>query len=378
MSTAPRVLLPGATIGVLGAGQLARMLALDARRMGYRVRALGTEADGPAGQVCDEVVVAAPDDVDAACTFAAGCDVVTLDTEHIPADVLDAVDRLVPVRPSPRVLRTVQDRLVQRRFLADLGVPQPRFADLVGAADLGEVVSAVGLPCVRKTRHAGYDGKGQARAYTPEALAADRASLKNTPALVEELLSLACEVSVMLARGLDGQMAFWPVLYNTHCYHVLHTTVSPAPVPDALTSQALEIAATIATAFDYVGTMAVEFFVTTSGQLLVNEIAPRTHNSGHLTLGACVTSQFEQHVRAICGLPLGDPSQHTPAVLVNLLGADGTPSSPTWRVLLDHPGAKLHLYGKAQAVPGRKMGHVLILDRNLEDALALVARVFPE
>ena len=371
-------LLPGATIGVLGGGQLGRMMALAARRMGYRVVVLDPSARCPTAQVADGVVVGALDDLAAAKHLAAQVDVITLDTEHVPADLLDALAPLAPVRPGPSVLRTIQDRLTQKQFLDRLGLPQATWAP---ADDLEAALAKVGRPAILKVRRAGYDGKGQARVEPGADAGAALATLRGEPAVAEALVRFAREVSVVLARGMDGETRIYPIAENVHRRHVLHTTRAPAPMPATQRARAEGIAVTIAEALGHVGVLAVEMFELPDGQLLVNELAPRTHNSGHYTYGACATSQFEQHVRAICGLPLGDPRALTGAVMVNLIGDLWRAGPPAWATVLARPEARLHLYGKDAPAPGRKMGHVLLLDDDTERALGaaeqLIAALAP-
>jgi 5-(carboxyamino)imidazole ribonucleotide synthase len=360
-------LKPGATIGVLGGGQLGRMMAIAARQMGYRIVVLDPSSRCPTAQVSDGVVIGALDDVEAAKHLASQVDVITLDTEHVPADVLDALEPIAPVRPGASVLRTIQDRLVQKRFLDGLGLPQARWAPV---DELETALQIVGRPAILKVRRAGYDGKGQVRIDDTTDPAAQLARLRGEPAVAEEVVAFRREVSVILARGLDGAIQIYPVAENVHRRHILHTTRAPAPMPDAQRARAEAIAVSVAEALGHVGVMAVEMFELPDGRLLVNEIAPRTHNSGHYTYGACATSQFEQHVRAICGVPLGDPRALTPAVMVNLIGDLWSAGPPAWDAVLARPEARLHLYGKDGPAPGRKMGHVVLLDEDSERALA--------
>jgi 5-(carboxyamino)imidazole ribonucleotide synthase len=369
---------PGGTIGILGGGQLARMMALEARRMGYRVAIQDPDPEGPAGQVSDVRVAGAFDDLEAARTLARHSDVITLDTEHIPASLLEQLEALKPVRPAARVLRIVQDRLEQRRFLEAQGIPQVRYAPVSDAESLPAAAGTVGFPAVLKTRRFGYDGKGQARIDAPAGCADAWAALRGAPAVLESFVDFEREVSALLARDLDGNIRFYPVAENTHKRHILHTSRVPARIPPALASRAQELGARIASALGHVGMMAVELFVTRDGGLLVNEIAPRTHNSGHYTFGACATSQFEQHVRAVCGLPLGDPALLRPAVMLNLLGDLWSGGPPDWSKVLAHPTARLHLYGKRRASAGRKMGHVLILDEDADRAYSLAEKISAE
>ena len=368
-------LLPGATIGVLGGGQLGRMMALAARRMGYRVVVLDPSARCPTAQVADGVVVGALDDLAAAKHLAAQVDVITLDTEHVPADLLDALEPIAPVRPGARVLRTIQDRLTQKQFLDGLGLPQATWAP---ADDLEAALAKVGRPAILKVRRAGYDGKGQARVEPGADAAAALATLRGEPAVAEALVRFAREVSVVLARGMGGEIRIFPLAENVHRRHVLHTTRAPAPMPAAQRARAEGIAVAIAEALGHVGVLAVEMFELPDGQLLVNELAPRTHNSGHYTYGACATSQFEQHVRAVCGLPLGDPRALTGAVMVNLIGDLWRAGPPAWAAVLARPEARLHLYGKDAPAPGRKMGHVLLLDDDTDRALQVAEQLIAE
>ncbi|HWU85902.1 MAG TPA: 5-(carboxyamino)imidazole ribonucleotide synthase [Kofleriaceae bacterium] len=401
------VLTPGATIGVLGGGQLGRMMALVARQMGYRIVVLDPSPRCPTAQVADGFVVGALDDLDAARHLARQVDVITLDTEHVPADLLAELETLVPVRPGAAVLRTIQDRLVQKQFLDRIGLPQAAWAPVGDLEELtaaigadepgrgGHAVARIGRPAILKIRRAGYDGKGQVRIdaepdragpETPQAAdrarsqddpAAQLARLRGQPAVLEEVVRFEREISVILARGQGGAHRIYPIAENVHRRHVLHTTRAPAPMPEAQRRRAEEMAVTVADALGHVGVMAVEMFELADGRLLVNEIAPRTHNSGHYTYGACATSQFEQHVRAICGLVLGDPRPLSGAVMVNLIGDLWADGPPRWQHVLAHPGARLHLYGKDAPAPGRKMGHVVLLDddtdRALADADALIA-----
>ncbi|HVK74237.1 MAG TPA: 5-(carboxyamino)imidazole ribonucleotide synthase [Kofleriaceae bacterium] len=367
--TPPAPLLPGSTIGVLGGGQLGRMMALAARRMGYRICVLDRDARCPTGQLADEVVVGTLDDLDAARAVAERSQVVTLDTEHVPAEVLTEITKVTPVRPGPEVLATIQDRAVQKRFLDKLGEPQARWAPVGSAAELTAAVAAVGLPAILKARRAGYDGKGQARIDVGDDPAEAWKKIGHQPAVLEAVVPFAREVSVVLARAVSGEIREYPLAENVHLRHVLHTTRAPAPMPEARRDHAYELARRIAIALDHVGVMAVEMFELPGGELLVNEIAPRTHNSGHYTYGACATSQFEQHVRAVCGLPLGDARAFTGAVMVNLIGDLWAKGEPPWQHVLARPEARLHLYGKLHAAPGRKMGHVLLLDDDTERAL---------
>jgi len=380
-TAAPTALGPGATIGVLGGGQLGRMLAVVARQMGYRIVVLDPSPRCPTAQVADGVVVGALDDGDAARLLAQQVDVITLDTEHVPADLLADLEAIAPVRPGAAVLRTIQDRLVQKQFLDRLGLPQAAWAPAGDPAELAAALARIGRPAILKVRHAGYDGKGQVRIEVGSDPAVQLARLHGRPAVIEEVVPFAREVSVILARGMGGAHRIYPIAENVHRRHILHTTRAPAPMPSAQRRRAEEIAVSVADALGHVGVIAVELFELPDGRLLVNEIAPRTHNSGHYTYGACATSQFEQHVRAICGLALGDPRPLSGAVMVNLIGDLWAAGPPRWQHVLAHPGARLHLYGKDAPAPGRKMGHVVLLDddtdRALADAEGLIAALAP-
>lgn len=375
-SFAPTVLEPGAAIGVLGGGQLGRMLALAARRMGYRIIVLDPNPRCPTAQVSDGVVVGTLDDPEAAMHLAAQVDVVTLDTEHVPADVLDAIDARVPVRPGPGVLRTIQDRLTQKTFLDQLGVRQAPWLALDSEATAVHALGQLGTEVIFKVRRSGYDGKGQFRVASVDQAVRAFAQLRGEPAVAEARVPFVREISVVLARSMHGEVEVFPLAENAHRNHVLHTTRAPAPASAGLLAEATAIASNIAHALAAVGIVAVEMFELADGSLLVNEIAPRTHNSGHFTYGACVTSQFEQHVRAICGLPLGTPTGLRGAVMLNLLGDLWANGEPPWREVLGRPNARLHLYGKNLPAPGRKMGHVVLLDDDTDRALADAEAVF--
>lgn len=375
------MLLPGSTIGVLGGGQLGRMMALAARRMGYRIIVLDPSAKCPTAQVADGVVVGALDDVEAAKQLARQVDVITLDTEHVHANVLEQLEAIAPVRPGASVLRTIQDRRTQKEFLDRLGLPQARWAPATTRGELDAALDKLGKPAIVKVRRAGYDGKGQVRIDPASDAYAEHARLKGEDAVAEELVRFTREISVILARGLDGEIRIYPLAENVHRRHILHTTRAPAPMTDAGKKRAEEIGVTVAQALGHIGVIAVEMFELPDGRLLVNEIAPRTHNSGHYTYGACSTTQFEQHVRAVCGLPLGDARALTGAVMVNLIGDLWRDGPPRWEAVLSRPEARLHLYGKDAPGPGRKMGHVVLLDDDTDRALAtaeqLIAALTP-
>jgi 5-(carboxyamino)imidazole ribonucleotide synthase len=357
-----RALSPGARIGIVGGGQLGRMLALAAARLGLGCHIFTPGADEPAIEVAARATIAPYDDEAALARFADNVDVVTYEFENIPAATAEFLDARKPVRPSPRVLALTQDRLVEKTFVSGLGIEVAPYAQVDDAGALARAVARIGRPSILKTRRFGYDGKGQTLLKEGSDLAVAFRSLGGQPSILEGFVPFAAEISVVAARGLDGEFLAWDVGENLHDNHILDTTTVPANIPADLAERACETAKRIAEALEYVGVLAVEMFVVKGpdgASLLVNEIAPRVHNSGHWTLDGAVTSQFEQHIRAVCGFPLGSPRAHGPAIMRNLIGDD----VEGWRELLRQPGACLHLYGKSQARPGRKMGHVTFLTR---------------
>lgn len=350
---------PGSTIGVLGGGQLGWMLALEAQRMGYRTVVLDPSSDSSASRAADRFVVADFDDLDAARSVARESDVITVEFERIPHQVLAALEHNHVVRPSSNVLRIIQDRLTQRRFLREGGFPQPRFGEIESIVDLQRAGAVSGFPAIMKSSRGGYDGKNQCRVENANQLESAWDHIGGGAAILERFVPFEKEVSVVLARDMRGNIACFPIVENEHRDHILFTSVAPARIPKALRVRAEEIAGGIAEALDYRGVMAVEMFVE-SGEVLINEVAPRVHNSGHYTFGACATSQFEQHIRAICGLALGDTTMPGPAAMLNLLGNIWSEGEPPWDSLLaQFPYAKLFLYGKEANSPRRKMGHVV-------------------
>ena len=369
---------PPSTIGVLGGGQLGRMFALEARRAGHRVAIYTDEPQGcPAGQFADLEINASYDDTAALKHFLHQVDVVTAEFENIPAACLQAVEAIKPLRPNSKALFTTQHREREKNFLRDQGIACAPFRVVDDLQSLEAAVTDLGRPCVIKTAAFGYDGKGQAKVTAETNLAEAWSGFEGHRAVVEQWVNFVCEVSVVGARGIDGSMAVHGCVENQHTHHILDVTIAPARVEPKIVEQAVALWKAVAEGLDYIGTMAVEMFVTNEGKVIVNEIAPRPHNSGHYTIDACRTNQFQQQQRAICGLPLGDASQHTPAVMINLLG-DIWPAPlthPDWSPVLNHPRAKLHLYGKREARPRRKMGHFTVLgdtiDQALNDALAI-------
>lgn len=340
---------PGATVGILGGGQLGRMLAIAAARLGLHAH-IFEPGDAPAAEVARAWTRAGFDDVEALRGFAEACDVVTYEWENVPVSAVDAVDVVAPVRPGRQALEAAQDRLAEKDFLSGQGLRVAPYAPVERAGDLESALERVGPRGILKTRRMGYDGKGQARFEGLEAAREALLTLGGAPAIAEGLVTFEREISVIAARGLDGAVSAFDPGENVHRDGILHTTTVPARVRPGLLQDAVLIAGRILGALDYVGVIGVELFVTADG-LVVNEIAPRVHNSGHWTLDACLIDQFEQHIRAICGWPLGDGSRHSDAVMVNLIGDEVVAAPPA-------EGAAVHLYGKAEARPGRKMGHL--------------------
>ncbi|MFV0244953.1 MAG: 5-(carboxyamino)imidazole ribonucleotide synthase [Qingshengfaniella sp.] len=346
-------LSPGSTIGILGGGQLARMLALAAARLGLRCHVYDPAPDGPAAQVCAAATTAGWDDTAALDAFAAAVDVITYEFENIPAAALDRLQARCPVRPTVRALEVSQDRLVEKRFLNDLGLATAPFAPVDGSEGITAAAEHTGLPAILKTRRLGYDGKGQARLTDLSGAEAAWRDIGAAPAILEGMVAFESEISVIGARGLDGRVACFDPGENVHRDGILRHTTVPARLSTARKTDAVLLAGRILNALDYVGVLGVELFVTAQG-LLVNEIAPRVHNSGHWTQNGCTVCQFEQHIRAVAGWPLGDGRRHSDVVMENLIGDD----MDRLAELRADPGAALHLYGKADTRPGRKMGHV--------------------
>jgi len=377
-------LLPPSTIGVLGSGQLGRMLAIAARHMGYRIHVLSPDSNSPTGQIADKEYNAAYDDLDAIREFARGVDVVTYEFENVPAETAAACEEFSPLRPGAHLLHVAQNRLREKTFFADNNLPVAPFVEVSSLESLIVVMEKIGLPAVLKTATSGYDGKGQVLIPNDQLsivncqLVAENAwnAINDQPAILEAFVEFEREVSVVAARGLDGSFVHYGLIENDHANHILDVSVAPAIVPPAVEQQAEEIMRCILEKLEVVGVLCVEFFLTANNQLLLNEMAPRPHNSGHLTVDACVTSQFEQQLRAICGLPLGDPSYHRPAAMANLLGehliAPDFRGFKNLESLLTNPAIKLHLYGKKEARPGRKMGHLTALATTAMEAAIIV------
>ena len=349
---------PSSTIGVFGSGQLGRMFAIEARKMGYRVHTFSPDSDTPTGQVADIETSASYDDLDRVREFARSVDVVTFEFENVPSKTVEAAAEFVDVHPKGEILHTTQNRLREKTFLSDNGFPVTPYRHIKTVDDLYQAAEALGYPSVLKTAGFGYDGKGQAKIRAHSDLDEAFAAMDGRDSILEAFVDFAKEVSVVCARDQAGNFAHYGVIENEHANHILDVSFAPAIVSKTVYHDAVEITRSIAEAFGYVGTMCVEFFLTSDDKLLVNEIAPRPHNSGHLTFGPCVTSQFEQQVRAVCGLPLGSTEFYRPAAMANLLGDVWQNGEPNWAAALADPNVKLHLYGKAEPKPGRKMGHL--------------------
>lgn len=373
------MIAPGSTLGLLGGGQLGRMFTMAAQSMGYRVAVLDPGLHSPAGDVADEHIRADYADPAVLARLARACAAATTEFENVPAEALSFLARHCGVSPTAESVAVAQDRIHEKEFLSGAGFPVAPFVVVREGAELASPGAAGLYPGILKVSRFGYDGKGQASVGNPvQALEAWR-NLGGEPCVLEKRLPLATEVSVVVARDFAGQVATFPVAENWHRQGILDVSIVPARVPESLAAEARRTGIAVAEALDYRGVLCVEMFVLEDGRLLVNEIAPRPHNSGHYTLDACVTSQFEQQVRVLAGLPLGDPGLHCPAVMVNLLGDLWARGEPDWRLVLEHPRAKLHLYGKREARPRRKMGHYTVLadsvEAALETALAIKARL---
>jgi 5-(carboxyamino)imidazole ribonucleotide synthase len=370
-----RIVLPGSTIGILGSGQLGRMFTLAARRLGYRVHVFSGDSDSPTGQVADREIRASYEDLDALEAFARGVDVVTFEFENVPVSSIHAMERRVPVYPRAEVLHTTQHRLREKSFLRATGIPTTPFAAIHQASDLKSIDASL-FPAVLKTAAWGYDGKGQCKVASAAELENAWAQLQCQEAILEKFVEFSREFSVIAARGHDGSIAIFEPIANTHRNHILDISVSPGQFNDRIVKEATEIASLIVNQLQVVGVLCVEFFLTNQEEVLVNELAPRPHNSGHLTIDAYESCQFEQQVRAVCGLPLARIQPLSPSAMVNLLGDLWSHGPPEWARALAMPGVKLHLYGKLEPRAGRKMGHLTALANSGEHAAeqALAAR----
>jgi 5-(carboxyamino)imidazole ribonucleotide synthase len=365
-------ILPNSTIGVFGSGQLGRMFAIEARKMGYRVHTFSPESDTPTGQVADIETSASYNDLDAVRLFAKSIDVLTFEFENVPSVSVDAASQFVDVHPQGSVLHTTQNRLREKTFLADNGFPVAPFKHIKTIEDLHHGAAEIGLPSILKTAGFGYDGKGQTKLSALDEIGQAYAALDGQEGILEAFIEFEKEVSVVCARDSHGNFAHYGVIENEHSNRILDLSFAPAVMSRKVYSQAIEIARNAAEIMSYVGTFCVEFFVTRDEKLLVNELAPRPHNSGHLTFDACVTSQFEQQLRAICGLPLGSTEYFRPAAMANLLGDLWQMGEPEWAKSIGDENIKLHLYGKIEPRPGRKMGHLTAVARRAEEAVRIV------
>ena len=371
------MILPGATLGLLGGGQLGRMFCMAARSMDYRVTVLDPDPLSPAAEFATGHLNTAYTHPVSLDELANTCAAITTEFENAPSEVLIALASRTTVRPSGHAVAIAQDRSAEKNFFQRNAFPLGPYAVLRTAADVLLAAKNLTFPAVLKTARFGYDGKGQARIESAEQLATTFEEWHHVPCVLEQFLPLKLEISVVLARADDGEVAIFPVAENQHVNGILDLTIAPARISAHMAAQACDIATQVAVALEYVGVMAVEFFVLHDDTLLINEIAPRPHNSGHFTIDACRTSQFEQQVRVLCGLPLADTSQHSPAVMLNLIGDcwPGEQHAPDWSLVLRHPGAHLHLYGKRDARPGRKMGHVTVCAKSVETALATATEI---
>lgn len=367
-----RTILPGSTIGVFGSGQLGRMFALEARKMGYRVHTFSPDTDTPTGQIADLETTASYADLDAVRIFAKGVDVLTFEFENVPSMTIEAAAEFAPVHPRGEVLHITQNRLREKTFLSVSGFPVTPFRHIELVDDLYRGTAELGFPCVLKTAGFGYDGKGQSKLEAYHDIETAFADLEGQDAVLEGFVDFEKEVSVVCARSQNGAFVDYGVIENEHSNHILDVSFAPAAVSGNVAHKAVEIARATAEKLNYVGTLCVEFFLTRGGDLLVNEIAPRPHNSGHLTFGPCVTSQFEQQLRAVCGLPLGSTDFYRPAAIANILGDLWQPGEPDWCTALEETSIKLHLYGKPEPRPGRKMGHLTATSNRAIDAAELV------
>ncbi|USG62894.1 5-(carboxyamino)imidazole ribonucleotide synthase [Sneathiella marina] len=348
------LIAPGGHIGILGDGQLGRMMALAAAEMGYFVHIFGQEENSPAAQVAHRSTIARYDDKIALQAFANSVDVITLEFENIPTDTITFLNDFVPVRPSRKVLEVTQDRLLEKSFVNNLGIGTAPFANVESIEELTNAVQQIGTPAILKTRRLGYDGKGQTKIDHASKIDTAWAEMKDAPSILEGFVNFRLEISVIVARSASGDIKTYIPVENRHKNHILDITLAPADISNAVTKRAKEIAHTIAAKINLIGLLAVEMFVTADEDVLVNELAPRPHNSGHWTIEACATSQFQQIIRAVCGLPLGDPARHSNATMINLIGDD----IERWSDIMDDAKNSLHLYGKAESRTGRKMGHV--------------------
>jgi len=367
-------ILPNSTIGVFGSGQLGRMFAIEARKMGYRVHTFSPDTDTPTGQVADFETSADYNDLELVEKFARSVDVVTFEFENVPSKTVEIAAQFAEVHPKGEILHTTQNRLREKTFLSNNGFPIAPFRHIKTLDDLYHAVQEIGVPSVLKTAGFGYDGKGQQKIKAVGEVENAFEKLNGNEAVLEGFIEFEKEVSVVAARDQNGNFAHYGVIENAHENHILDISFAPAVLSEKVFAEAVEIAQSVAETLDYVGTLCVEFFLTKDEKLLINEIAPRPHNSGHLTFDACVTSQFEQQLRAVCGLPLGSTEFYRPSAMANLLGDVWANGEPDWQKALEFPNLKLHLYGKAEPRFGRKMGHLTAMAETAEKAVEIVKK----
>ena len=362
-------IMPGAMLGVLGGGQLGRMFVQAAQQMGYQVTVLDPAPDSPAGRVADNFICADYADHAALEKLSNQCAAITIEFENIPAESLRKLAESCVISPDAHSVAIAQNRMLEKQFLADSGFAVASFAIISQQQDMATQDVIQFLPGILKVSQFGYDGKGQIKVANTTELLAAYEQLNHAVCVLEKFMLLKSELSVVVARGSDGELKTFPVSENQHVNGILDISIVPARIPQELAQQARDIACQVAENLDYQGVLCVEFFVLQDDELLINEIAPRPHNSGHYSIDACITSQFEQQVRSLCGLPLGETTQHSAAVMVNLLGDLWQNGEPDWNQVLQHPSTKLHLYGKTEARPGRKMGHYTVLSADTDTAL---------
>ena len=372
------MILPGATLGMLGGGQLGRMFTTAAQTMGYKVVVLDPDTNSPAGIIADQHICAKYDDETALNTLAAACDAITTEFENIPATTLAFLESKTVVHPSSAALAKTQNRIVEKEFIASLGIAVAPFLAIRSKADLDKVTANITLPGILKVANFGYDGKGQVVCHTLADVKQAFADLNQAECVLEQRINLEREVSTVLARSQLGDITNFPIAENVHINGILHSTTVPSVINEQQSEAVIDMADKIAEGLDYVGTMAVEFFISKEGNIITNEIAPRPHNSGHFTLDACETSQFEQQVRMLCNLPSGNCELTSPVVMINLLGDVWGATEPNWYQLLSVPNNKLHLYGKQAARAGRKMGHFNVLAASTEQAMAIATQSFEQ
>lgn len=365
--------LPGSTLGVLGGGQLGRMFCVAARTMGYRLVVLDPDEESPAGRIADQHIQANYTDQAALDELAAACDVITTEFENVPAQSLRYLAEKTPVYPSAESLEIAQNRDREKQYARNAGLKPVPYHSILSADDLDEAAETVGFPAILKTATMGYDGKGQSIVSSADELKTVYSDMGQTECVLEKKIELFIEISAIVSRNPDGEAVAYPVSENQHRNGILHMSIVPARVDSTIADEAKRQAMALADKMQYVGILAVEYFVSTDGELFFNEMAPRPHNSGHYTKDACVTSQFEQQVRMMCGLSPGDSRLLSPVVMVNMLGDLW---DPNWNTILDRPSVKLHLYGKKEARPGRKMGHFNALDVDLDAAIRTAEQVF--